>query len=320
MTGHLKKQDVVNTEKPYIMANQLTIVRGTPNFGKIDINPDEIAKCLQDYVTRGSSIIGVAKEDIDVRLVIIPTGEDKKNLTMLVKGGMKLFDAIAYLSFPESDRPELINDNSRTVDQIPGMMEIAKAVFYCYFFLLTQARYPVSSNTEQKPKVPQFLKGIMQLDQGQETYIDKLCSFEASKFDPRWIKYVKFQGMGQEALSRFGLGVAGYRLFGPFKYYEVKKEIPQNLSAAVSFASSIAKSSPTWDIHPVTRNPSVLAKRGNLNKNLGNLILEVFTDDQISEMVNSKILYKKPEPEPTAKNYVQWNPVDDISGTDKIFP
>jgi len=185
--------------------------------------------------------------------------------------------------------------------------------------LLTQARYPASSHDTEKPNVPKFLSSIMGMKENQSTYVDKICSFPPQKFDPTWIKHVQFGKFGPQVLSRFGLGVAGYRSFGPFKLYAAKDDIPANLKDAYTFARAVATAPATWDIHPVTRNPNVLKKRGNLNKNLANLALQVFTKDDLNAMVKSKILYKLPEADPNHREYLQWTPEDDISGASTIF-
>lgn len=294
-------------------------IAGIPDFKVVDIDANEVAKALQGYLERGSRLTGVAIEDISTAVSSQPSGGNKATLTQLLEVGMKLFDAIVWITAGRPAAKPLQVDPTFTKDQIPSLHEVARATFYVYFFLLTQARYPAGSGIAEKPRVPNFLKQILGMDKDQTHYVDLLCSFTPQKFDPAWVKYVNFRGFGQEALSRFGLGVAGYRYFGPFKMYQVKSGLPDNLSNAVAFATTIATKPPTWEIHPSTRNPEILTRRGNLNKNLGNLILEVFTDEQIDEMVKSRILFARPVHEPTCKNYQQWAGDDDISGVSYIF-
>lgn len=300
--------------------NSSVAITGTPNFRVIDINPQEVAKALQSYLERGSKLTGVSLDDISVGVDSMPADPSKITLVSLIEHGMKLFDAIVWLSAGKPASHPLVIDPTITKDTIPSMHEIARSVFYVYFFLLTQARYPASSRSANRPTVANFLKIIMGMDADQNVYVDRICSFEPQKFDPSWVRYVQFSSFGQEALSRFGLGVAGYRLFGPFKLYEPRPGLSPELSRAVQFASTVARAPASWDVHPLTRNVNILTSRGNLNKNLGNLILEVYTTEQIDEMVNSKILYGKPEKQPAFRNYIQWSAVDDISGSARIFP
>ena len=297
-----------------------TAITGVPDFKVVDINPIEVAKCLQIYVERGSKLTGISLDDISLSVTAVPTDPSKITLVGLLEIGMKLFDAIVWLTAGKPASHPLCEDPTIEKDKIAGLHEIAKSVFYVYFFLLTQARYPVRSKDTNPPKVPNFLSVVMGLDEPQGVYVDRICSFNPVGFDAKWAQNVSFRGLGQEALSRFGLGVAGYRLFGPFKLYPAKAGISDELTAAYQFASTVATSMPTWNIHPLTRDPSVLTKRGNLNKNLGNLILDVFTDEQINEMVGAKVIFAKPTREPAYRNYLKWDINDDISGTNAIFP
>lgn len=292
---------------------------GVPDFGLIHINPEETAKAFQAYLNTASKLTGVAITDISLRVMKLPADHTRVTLTELLELGMKLFDAVVWLTAGRPTAHPLVADPTLTKDKIPSLHEIARAVFFNYFMLLTQARYPAPRNEVDKPKIPNFLRTIMGMSEEQHVYVETICSFAPQKFDPAWVKFVEFQQFGQEVLSRFGLGVAGYRMFGPFGLYQPKENLSPALMESVNFARTIAKAPSSWAIHPLTRNPNILTSRGNLNKNLGNLILDVFTEEQIAEMVKSKILYKKPEREAAHRNYLTWSAADDISGTTTIF-
>jgi len=296
-----------------------SVVLGTPDFKTVDIIPQDVARALQVYLERGSKLTGVSLDDIKTSLVKRIDDQKKVTLVELLGAGMKIFDAIVWLTAGRPTTHPLTVDSALSEKNITSLHEVARAVFYCYFFIITQARYPVRSNAIAEPKTPAFLTNLLGMTEKQYHYVNIVCSFEPEKFDKSWVKYVNFKDFGQESLSRFGLGVAGYRLFGPFKLYKPEKTYDESLQAAVDFATKISKSPPTWGIHPTTRDPSVLTKRGNLNKNLSNLILDVYTETQIDEMVSTKILFQKPSREPNSRNYLQWSRDDDISGNDLIF-
>jgi len=292
---------------------------GVPDFGLIHINPEETAKAFQVYLDTASKLTGVSLDDINCSVIRVPTDTRSVTLVSLLGLGMKLFDALVWLTAGRPNTHPLVTDPGMKSEGIPSMHEIARSVFFCYFMLVTQARYPAPRAESQKPRIPNFLRTIMGMTEDQHVYVEKICSFAPQKFDAGWARFVSFRGFGQEVLSRFGLGVAGYRMFGPFGLYSPKVEMDPTLSPAFEFAKNIAKSPASWDIHPLTRNPNVLTARGNLNKNLGNLILECFSDADIDEMVSAKIIYARPIREPTHRNYKQWTTVDDISGTATIF-
>lgn len=292
---------------------------GIPKFGLITIDPEETAKALQAYLNTASSLTGVSLDDINRTVIRIPSDPTPPTLVNLLEAGMKLFDAIIWLTAGRPDTHPLMVDPAMTKESIPSLHDVSRAVFYCYFMLIVQARYPASSRTTDKPVIPNFLRTIMGLDEDQHVYVERICSFEPQKFNPAWARFVRFQGFGQEVLSRFGLGVAGYRYFGPFGLYAPRPDLPQNLRDAYEFARTVAKAPASWDIHPLTRKPNVLRNRGNLNKNLANLILDCFEKKDLDEMVKAKVIYAMPKREPTHRNYTQWSREDDITGSAIIF-
>jgi hypothetical protein len=302
---------------PFVAEPRIT---GVPDFGLVHIDPEQTARAFQTYLDTASRLTGVSLEDIDRSVISQPPNAQTVTLVDLLKLGMKLFDAVIWLTAGRPQSHPLEVDAAMTLESIPSMHDIARSVFYCYFFLIVQARYPTGRSSTEAPKVPNFLTTIMGMDKPQHEYVETICSFEPQKFDPAWARYVSFRSFGQETLSRFGLGVAGYRLFTPFGIYDPKPNISQNLMNAFTFARTVARAPNTWNLHPLTRDPNVLTVRGNLNKNLGNLILEVFTDEQIEEMVRSKMLFARPEHQPTMKQYLTWAANDDISGNSRIFP
>jgi hypothetical protein len=292
---------------------------GVPDFGLIKINPEEVAKAFQAYLDTASDLTGVSLEDIERTVVSLPTDPSKVTLVDLLSLGMRLFDAVVWLTAKRPNDYPLQEDPAKTKDKIPSMHDVARSVFFCYFMLVTQARYPVSRNTAEKPKIPNFLRTIMGMDEDQHVYVERICSFEPQKFNPAWARYVKFQNFGQEVLSRFGLGVAGYRMFGPFGLYDPKPDVDARLLPAIAFARKVAKAPSSWSVHPLTRDPNVLKARGNLNKNLANLMLDSFTDETLDEMAAAKIIFRKPQREPNHREYKTWSEEDDITGNAVIF-
>jgi len=292
---------------------------GVPDFGVIHIDPVETAKAFQTYLNTASKLTGVALDDISTTVITMPADPANVTLADLLKLGMKLFDAIVWITAGRPKSHPLQADPGMTKESISSLHDIARAVFYCYFMLLTQARYPVGRNTSDKPKIPNFLKTIMGMDKEQHHYVEMICSFEPQKFDPAWVKFVSFKDFGQETLSRFGLGLAGKRMFGPFSIYQPRPDIDENLLKAFRFARTVAKAPASWAVHPLTRDPNILTARGNLNKNLANLALEVFTKEDLEEMVKTRVLYAMPVHDPAHRQYLLWDAEDDITGSSFIF-
>lgn len=292
---------------------------GVPDFGLIHIDPQETAAAFDAYLHTASKLTGVALKDINTNVGVELADSSKATLVDLLAAGMKLFDAIVWLTAGRPKEYPLRLDPTITKEKIPSMHNVARSVFYCFFMLVTQARYPAPKSAAEKPKIPNFLRTIMGMEEEQHYYVEMVCSFNPQKFDPAWAKFVKFEGLGQEVLSRFGLGVAGYRMFSPFGIYPPRDDMKESLRPAFEFAKKVAKAASSWDVHPLTRNPNVLSKRGNLNKNLSNLMLEAFTVAQLEEMEKARLIFRVPVREPAFKEYNQWSADDDITGSALIF-
>lgn len=226
---------------------------GVPDFGLIHIDAAETAKAFQAYLDTASKLTGVALDDISRRVIALPADVTKVTLFELIGLGMKLFDAVVWLHAKRPATHPLEVDPTMTKETIPSAHDVARSVFYVYFMLLTQARYPVSSAATAKPNIPNFLRTIMGMDKEQHHYVEMICSFEPQKFDPAWAQFVSFSKFGQEVLSRFGLGVAGYRMFGPFALYNPRQGLSVELQRAFNFARTVSKAPASWAVHPLTQ-------------------------------------------------------------------
>lgn len=288
-------------------------------FSDLPLDVTELGALLAKFVTHGSKRHSLSLEDLNIGLIEDIRQGEELNLDTLLKHGARLVDSVVWLAYHGPNDPPPSRDAARMAVRLPSMNDYSRAMFYIYFFLLTQARYPPRAAGGDRVHVAQILKNVFGMREQPFHYVDICFGFDPEKFDPAWVKAVPTGRLGQEALNRLGLGVAGYRLFAPFKLYNVKDDAPNAIRDAAEFARTVATAPPTWAIHPLTRNPDVLARRGNLNKNLANLILEAFTADEIAEMVQLKILPVQPVHEPRCKEYKRWSAEDDISGDDFIF-
>lgn len=285
---------------------------GPVAWGDVVLDANEVATILTGFVDRGSKLSTVAATDPDTRVKIGPKAEDLKNINDCLNAGMKIFDAIVWLK--SGKVKPLQNELEITETTIPSLSDVARAVFYNYFFLLTQAKYPTKANNtavdqkgEKIPQKPAFLAKLLGLDKDPWHYADLICGFEITKFDPSWIRYYKSTSMGREAVSRFGLGVAGYRMCGPFKFVNPDTEEAKLYPGPIEFVKHIARSVPNWCIHPLTRDIGFLSAVGNFNDNLNNMILECYKKETIDTMVRDKMLYAYPQRKLRNNEWKAWS-------------
>lgn len=284
-----------------------------PLFDSISINIEHVAKVLQAYIIEGSKTCKVSAEDLSV---YAPEGVNSTNATVseLMKGGTKIFDAIYYCSLPLSDRREpaaaLPADSILTVDKV------ADALFFCFFMLLTQARPPAPG-----VQVGNFLKGIMGAEHPPEYYANAICSFNLSHVDHRWIRHINMNGMSQEAIARFSLGVAGYRLLtatfftssnavfaSTLNVTEAEFNTLKSLAAEnAKRLQSLCEKGASWELHPTTRSPVVLSRFKSLNKAISDMLCFLFNDATLKIMVDQKVIFSRPQPNAANRNWRSWN-------------
>ncbi|KAG6099838.1 hypothetical protein E4U30_005859 [Claviceps sp. LM220 group G6] len=296
-------------------------IQSAPNFGIVHVDPKEVALILQSFVDRGSKLTDeVTVDDISTRVLSVPDKPEQATLKDLLAIGMKYFDAVVWLSAKDKSGHPLKADPTMKTDDIPSTTEVSESIFYCYFVLLTQARYPPDDH--EIKQLPHFLRILMGMNKEPSYYVSKICTFELRRMNPSWIKHVHYRSFTTKRFSRCGLRIAGYRMFVPFDLYDAREGLPDNLVSAFTFARTVARAPASWNVHPLTRPrgpQDAITRRGNLKKNLGNLILDVFTEEQIDEMVKHRILFERPDRDVAHREYLQWAAEDDISGTANIF-
>lgn len=297
----------------------MAIPLGDITFQTVEPDYANLATAVQSFLSYGSKKGHVLIEELCVMSDVDPLPERFADVAEAIKHGTKFFDACLYFTLPDGQKPAIraLTDEHRPASRTYG--SIGEAIFVIYFYLLTRARVPARIGEDANHPVPRFLTGVLSLTQGVAYYLTLIAGFDISKMDHKWIKSINMNDLGDEFRNRAGLGVAGYRMFGPFKSYTPKTGVSANITAAVSVAKQIATAPPDWNIHPITRNPVILSNLGNLNQNLGNLILEAFTDEQIREMVTSKMIFQKPTKQPTHIQYRTWTAQQLIPLNDPIF-
>jgi hypothetical protein len=304
----------------------ITVPTVNLNFDIKTIDQATIATALQQFVTLGSTKATLVIEDIDTSVLRDITPAGSRELMPYLNAGGRLFDYLAWTAFGKPASTQF-NVSSDRAGSVPSITDVCKAVFFCYFYLLTQARYPPRTNTDGthgsnvlRKQVPKFLTVVMGCSLQPEEYCQMLASFELERFGTGWVRHISFQNFGNESMNRFGLGVAGYRYFAPFSYISVKEDAPENIKAAARWAKSVAEQPHSWKIHPVTRDAAMLTKYGNLNKGLSNLMLDAFTTEQIEGLVRHRQIYAVPTKDPLHTKYTQWEGTWVTETTDRIFP
>jgi len=294
-------------------------------LGQLDFQiclPDlnQLALAIQQFVDFGSRRGRVLITDLHIVSDQVPIPNTFDNIEQAVKHGTLFLDACMYFSLPADRRPQIQQLAQENLPRSRELGDIGKAMFVIYFYLLTRASPPARAGERANHPIPRFLEQVLGLNLGIAAYVTLAASFDLDSMDHRWIRYITFENFGIESLNRFGLGVAGYRMLAPFKTFEPRANLPQNIQNAITVARAMATTPPDWAIHPTTRDPRILANLGNINKNAANLILEAFTQPQIQQMVTSRMLFAAPLQDPTHSNFRTWNQNLLIQLNSPVFP
>jgi len=310
------------------------------DIGYVEQIPEQLASLFERFVTLGSKLHTVAIVDIHVYYTpaVIMTDEmrphhfevDDKllgaDLKGLLFGGAKFLDAIIYLSLPIDSRPKPLThdepeDKSEeySIAVWNDLKEITRYMFFMYFYILIRAHAPSIEGEYRTQSVPKFLTTVLGITSTTPEIADYLASFSLSSIDPAWVKYIRISGLGQEAISRFGLGVAGYRICSVMNYVSPDLDDWEEFAEALSVARSFLRAGLCWDFHPATRSGSILTMYGNINKNCSNLLTLLYKEATLTKLKDSKKLAVMPVFDHAHANYTMWSESMKYVATSPIF-
>lgn len=81
-----------------------------------------------------------------------------------------------------------------------------------------------------------------------------LSSFDLDLFPVDWIRRLNMLSLSTEAQTRFGLGIAGYRLISAIAKVEPDLELSEEVARAYKVVLELNNRGYLWEIHPLFRN------------------------------------------------------------------
>lgn len=212
--------------------------------------------------------------------------------------GAKTGDAGFPTEVPKKDRVENADVTYTTIYGDANVAAAKESVAYVALYVMLRGNYPTSSTANPGSDVPAFLINIMKFDKAPIHYAEKAASFVLKKIDPAWIKHIPWNEAGVEVKNRLALGLPGYRLFQPFQHFMPRKPISAEALCALNWVREFNRYPMDWGMFPLTRSHTVIQKLGSVNGLLAHLITEVFDQEQINEMLNTKYLSVPPQSNP----------------------
>lgn len=288
--------------------------------GLVTVTDGYIVAALRELLVQGSQKGAISMTELILEVDDLTNMPTPVTVEWLVRHGVRFFHAVMYCGTEDKGIrvPEIGNNVTPIADR--SMSVLAQDIFYLGFFLMTQARPPMVQGEEDNLMIPRFLSTVMGFTRQPPTVVNNLGGELLGRMNHTWIRLIDWRELSGISNNRFGLGVAGYRMLSVFKAYVPRSDISPALRNAADFANYLATSPPNWEIHPITRSAALLNATGALNENLGNLILECFTEEDVAEMVNSKYLFARPAYKAKSTNYRTWSMTTYRLGNELIFP
>jgi hypothetical protein len=297
-----------------------TIPIGAVSFAEIKISPEAlghvIATVLRDVRLEKPIVFS------DIKIYKTSEGAPPVDVMAAVEAGAKFFDACYYFGssdvtdFPFAPLPAgSLTGEAAVTTARQNLMVMA---VWC----MIRGAYPSGTETTLGAHIPAFIKNIMHWDGSGAALAHTLASFELPRIGMEWLRRIEWGRLPVEVQQRLALGMAGYRLFTPFRLLRPRANASPEALAANQVVQSLMASGATWDIFPPTRNPIISSNFGSLNKCLESLMLHIFDAAQIQELVGGtmNILFRMPVDDKRYHGWKNWTMAHVPVGMVKIFP
>lgn len=288
-------------------------------FNHIQWDEEALAAICRPFLERGLTDTVLDLSDIRV---CIPSGcilADAKNLAWMIEHGSHFFDAIAFLALNEEDRIQVTVVEDPLPGSVVNFTEVSEALGFAYFFLMTRGNWPSAVGNVVGSDVPSFLKNILGLKHSPSTYATRLASFSLTKLPKKWIKFIPPMQLPEKVSNRLAMGLAGLRVIAPFKNNPITRKVPEEVRNAVDLILTFLGRGAVWEFVSATRDPRVLTSVGTPNKEVANLLLAAYSQQELVAMAASKQIFEVPVPQAGHHNWKTWNKKTFSWMKDKVF-
>jgi len=270
----------------------------------IKLSPDALGTLIANLISDVGQLHFVTTGDLKVYGPAV--NSPPTSIEMAMKYGTKFFDAVYYFACETSKRPVILM-GADVADKFPAeVILMKKRLLWTALFLMFRGSYPSSSGNTLGSDVPAFLVTTAGMNESPADVAAGLASFNLLNIPTSWIKFIPWKEFAPEIKQRLALGVAGYRSLGPFLVADCRPDAPPDVRAAFDWVRHVASQPPDYQILSATRSADLIAKLGSWNKALANLSLLCFTQEQLTNMVATKILFKMPVEDVRSNTWKSW--------------
>jgi len=208
---------------------------------KLDVNElgARINELIEDVGKLGVVSVG------DLQVYANAEGAPPKTIVEAMENGTLFFDAVYYFANDTGTDVTLMPkvDTGMTKDQL--ITTAKQRLLWTALFLMLRGSYPESVGNDVGRDVPAFLRNICGMNESPANVAQGLASFDLKKIEPVWIRGITWSTFAAAIKQRLGLGLAGYRMLGPFKLYPCRADAPDEAKEAYEWVRAIAVESLT---------------------------------------------------------------------------
>lgn len=273
----------------------------------IDISFESFAALVQESLEKIADLNKLSYDELRFRATKAPNFSLIKTMNDVHKFGIPIFDYYLHKHISPDKRKDFLISAS-TISE--SFSEYMQSIFCLYFILMTRGR---ASLNDDEP-LPRFLTEYLKVKLTWKEIANNLSSNDLTKMDHKWVKMININNLPLAVRQRLLCGIAGTRLFNIFKVYKPQNifNLSPNISYAYEIVKRVAMEGPYLEMHPLFM-PARLASI-SISRNLKNLILDVYTKDEVTAMVKSKSLFEIPIADNRYRHYENWdeNTFDDM--------
>lgn len=275
------------------------IERLIPSSKYVELIVKGIGHCFEDIINVAANENKYELRKLTFRSRYSLPMKDKLDLNDIIVNGIPILDYLVYSGLTEEEKSTVTwvtDESKKEFDET----DFGLSLFSVYFMMMTRGK-PIPEKDEI---MPSFLTKIMKGRQMSATRISEvLTNNNVSAFKHYWIRAVNINKLPDSVRNRFAKGISGSRVVSIFKDY-VPEKLDEENKELYSNLEVIAKNGPYWEFHNLFM-PDHL-KNYSINGNLGNFILNVYSERQINKMVTSRALYSYPKFNPRFEQYRVW--------------
>jgi hypothetical protein len=280
-----------------------TLLANFNNAGLI-MEVDALARAITHGIGTTSQLFVVSPNMLTIHSAVV--GIPPANLDEALANGTKFFDAVYYFHNALPPTINILGPAPGAATLQAAKAAITKRLFWMALWVMIRGSYPTGAGVTAGASIPAFLINMCGMNEAPDITSAELASFNLRNMGTGWVRHIQWDLMAPAVRQRLGLGLAGYRMLGPFKSYQLRAGVPAEVTAAFNWVRDIATSPLDYSILSATRDPVLISRLGSWNKALGNLILLAFTPADIADMVTNRIIFATPVRDPRADTWRTW--------------